>query len=1181
LKEEEKIMNKKFRKILVVLLSALMVFTYMPTMAFAAYGDPDEVTCVVTVDGNQVTKSNIAEAYAAATDGSTITVTGTVNNSYAIPSGKDNLTLDFSGATLTEGVEITASSSSACLNVSGKVYSYHDEHVYTSATAVEYAGDPTYAIFTAYCKNGDTLLSEPIEGSVESETTTTITYYAYFKGFRGTWTVDKSAATDTYALGAVDYVKAGDGLAILGSDGKPQFYAFYKKNGIDALDDNGNKIKLQGTIKSKANVVAPTIDSYGTADYTVEFTLPNNEKVERTLEGVKDADKTTAEKNTIKGIQLQLTDEEGKTSWGETITAATANAPEDALAADGKVTYRLVYAPTEGENEMYDDAQVMAPKKTTAQPCGHTVYEYDQISQRYTDVSGNIATYTFKLNNATVEGKHEYATRSTWAAKFQQTTPATHTTYGVADVECQFCDYADDAYQIPKLANHTFEQENGADKVYTVAATCNQYGFQYKKCTVSDGGWVDGEYVLKDGKKVLYTFTNDADTWHPVLVEGSVKDKVDHKYFVKANTIVWNAPATATSADDITCSLDKMCQVCLLDGHYIYHKLTFAEAKKLDQYAEFELDEGSTDTVTTELAIHVFGAIAAKATAGADCSKYDSFTYTVNGVVDASGSAITTTVESTVLTGPHTYSNAVTFSADGKTATVLQQCTNSKCLHKEDADGNKDVQTKDATVTSVDNADGSTTYTATLEGTTLTNNTKTVFDLTKATVTINDGKELDINSLKYDYAGTEFAKLVEVKINGATIDSKLYIVEISGPVEDALVPGTNNITVYPAEGSNAVGSAKGVVKCVKPGQLFATDLKFDGKPVYDSTYSAYANAEYDGKAHTVEAAVMDYDSEVPVTGAAIKYAVVKYADFSKLMEKVDSYQSWQAALATLTYTDKAEMTDAADYMVVAQLSAEGYTTVYDTLVEVEITPKETGATITTKTQYMVYGDTNFVATTGDEALDKEIGLSTADASKLGVGSYSLRELVTYDPNYDVDISGYVHIEKRNAKIVMTDTSVKYNGKPVDLTSLFTIDGLVNDDDLNIIVNTVGDIKDPTDAGKYELVATANNANYNIEEVRATLTITKLASKVKKVSPLKKSLKAGKSFNLKATKVGDGKVTFKKASGNKKITVNKTGKVVVKKGLKAGKYSVKVKVTVAASKNYKKAAATKTIKITVK
>jgi len=35
-------MNKKFRKVLVVLLSALMVFTYMPTMAFAAVGDPDE-----------------------------------------------------------------------------------------------------------------------------------------------------------------------------------------------------------------------------------------------------------------------------------------------------------------------------------------------------------------------------------------------------------------------------------------------------------------------------------------------------------------------------------------------------------------------------------------------------------------------------------------------------------------------------------------------------------------------------------------------------------------------------------------------------------------------------------------------------------------------------------------------------------------------------------------------------------------------------------------------------------------------------------------------------------------------------------------------------------------------------------------------------------------------------------
>ncbi len=70
----------------------------------------------------------------------------------------------------------------------------------------------------------------------------------------------------------------------------------------------------------------------------------------------------------------------------------------------------------------------------------------------------------------------------------------------------------------------------------------------------------------------------------------------------------------------------------------------------------------------------------------------------------------------------------------------------------------------------------------------------------------------------------------------------------------------------------------------------------------------------------------------------------------------------------------------------------------------------------------------------------------------------------------------------------------------------------------------------------------------------------------------------------AFKVSDaeGKVTFKKAKGNDKITVGKAGKVTVKKGLKAGKtYKVKVKVTAAGNANYKKATKAATVKVKVK
>lgn len=58
----------------------------------------------------------------------------------------------------------------------------------------------------------------------------------------------------------------------------------------------------------------------------------------------------------------------------------------------------------------------------------------------------------------------------------------------------------------------------------------------------------------------------------------------------------------------------------------------------------------------------------------------------------------------------------------------------------------------------------------------------------------------------------------------------------------------------------------------------------------------------------------------------------------------------------------------------------------------------------------------------------------------------------------------------------------------------------------------------------------------------------------------------KTYYLKAT--SKGKRTYKKVSGNSKITVSAGGKVTVKKGLKRGKYRVYVKVNAASTKYYK-------------
>ena len=1204
-------MSKKMRKIVATLMAVLMILAYMPAMAFAA---DDTATYKYTVAGTEqlVDATSLADAIAGVNNGGTIYIAGGLNNSPAAidVSGK-TFKIDVTGATLASGVAITAAEG-RCLAAKDGVYTYHQAHDYHSAEAavitesvpaenIPQSDTANVVVYCSYEEEG--LLLTGVQGSLDDYDENYAYYYKYLSdyGLDVEWKVPLTHAyVSPYALAEADYVKDGKGVAVLGADGKPQFFATYKNNGILAVDDSAEPIQLVGTIKTATKTADPTTTTYGESTYVVEYKFPDDTKATETFENVKDVAPVEATKGDLKGIQLQTKNPTtGELGWSDLMDTTVVYPAALDVAANGSLTYRFVYAAVEaGEPDFYDDAATVAPKTTTTKDCGAKTYAYDAISKRYTKVNGDITTFTIALPNVSAEGTHDYATRSTWAAAFTLIDPPSHAAEGSATAKCQFCGKewtAEDPYVIAKTADHDFVQENNADKVVTVEATCQDYGFQYKICQKPDGGWSDGEYVLDLGDSKSYTFTDDsAFTFtvdgtqvigHPVLVAGSVQEKKPH-YLVNMN-VTWESELEGKNADaDVYCHVTKMCQTCagIVPIHnYYYHKLTYAEAKAADSTLP-ALDPGSTNTITTinELSgsetVNVYGAITAATTAGADCSKFNTITYTVLNETYA-GSAITKTVTSSVYAGPHTYKNTVTFSEDGKSATVVQQCTKTGCKHLPDKDGNLDAQTKQAAVTSVDNADGSTTYTATLEGATLTDNTKTVFDLSKAVVTVNGGNDIDLNEYNWGMIPS-LSDLIEVKINGAVISKDLYQFAITEPVAGRLVSGANRISITPKADTNAVGSAKGIAKCVLPGTLSVSEVTFDGKKLEGGTGSYYKSLTYDTKDHVVAVTkVLDGDYK-EVSDVTIKYAVVTEADYPD--EEFDSPEKWLAWIKSLNYSDSAIVKDADEYMIIAQLSKDGYTAVYQPVAYIDINRIQTGKTITTDVQVIKYGDT-LTVTTGDPELDKAIGLTAEDVSKLGVGTYYLYQFVKYDSkNYEINGFGRsITIEKRNAKIVMTNTSVKYTGKAVDLTTLFTIDGLVNDDDLNVIVNTVGDVKDPVNAGKYELVATANNANYNIEEVRATLTITKLASKVKKVSPLKKSVKAGKSFKLKATKVGDGKVSFKKASGNKKITVNKAGKVTVKKGLKKGKYSVKVKVTVAASKNYKKATATKTLKITVK
>ena len=99
-----------------------------------------------------------------------------------------------------------------------------------------------------------------------------------------------------------------------------------------------------------------------------------------------------------------------------------------------------------------------------------------------------------------------------------------------------------------------------------------------------------------------------------------------------------------------------------------------------------------------------------------------------------------------------------------------------------------------------------------------------------------------------------------------------------------------------------------------------------------------------------------------------------------------------------------------------------------------------------------------------------------------------------------------------------------------------------------------------------------------EELKANpIKVTGKTAKAK--STKKTTLKVGKVLKVKKAQ---GKISYKKKSGNKKISINKkSGKVIIKKGLKKGKtYKVKVVVSAAGNDKYKPGKVTAVFKIKI-
>ena len=182
-------------------------------------------------------------------------------------------------------------------------------------------------------------------------------------------------------------------------------------------------------------------------------------------------------------------------------------------------------------------------------------------------------------------------------------------------------------------------------------------------------------------------------------------------------------------------------------------------------------------------------------------------------------------------------------------------------------------------------------------------------------------------------------------------------------------------------------------------------------------------------------------------------------------------------------------------------------------------------------------------------------------------------------------------EMASCKATLSPKSFTYDGKAhkPDIKSLSLYGKNVPKGYWSLSFTDAGNktVTAPVDAGKYYAVFKGTGmyrgiykAAFTIDPADNTMTVKgkKLTVKAAKLAKKKQTINADKAFKISKA---IGKVTFKKASGDKKITVSSSGKITIKKGLKPGKYKLTVKVTAAGDNNYRKLAKKVTVTITVK
>ena len=172
-----------------------------------------------------------------------------------------------------------------------------------------------------------------------------------------------------------------------------------------------------------------------------------------------------------------------------------------------------------------------------------------------------------------------------------------------------------------------------------------------------------------------------------------------------------------------------------------------------------------------------------------------------------------------------------------------------------------------------------------------------------------------------------------------------------------------------------------------------------------------------------------------------------------------------------------------------------------------------------------------------------------------------------------------------SKVSLSKTSFTYNGK-VQVPTV-----TVNDSKNNAISTSYYTIsysnKSSKSVGTYTVTVKfkgrysgSTKLTYKIVKAANPITVKTKNASVKYSDLSKKNQTIAKASVFTVSK-NKGTVTYKKTSGNSKITVASNGKITVKKGLAKGTYTIKVQVKAAGNSGYKAGTKTVSFKITVK